>query len=73
MENISTKDEFSDFEDEIQQKCVDNNQENKEAKETKETNSEDGSNECKNNEYFLKELHHNMINEINLVEGKIES
>ena len=35
--------------------------------------SEDGSNECKNNEYFLKELHHNMINEINLVEGKIES
>ena len=40
MENISTKDEFSDFEDEIQQKCVDNNQENKENKETKETNNE---------------------------------
>ena len=40
---------------------------------TSRKNSEDGSNECKNNEYFLKELHHNMINEINLVEGKIES
>ena len=40
---------------------------------TSRKNSEDGSNECKINEYFLKELHHNMINEINLVEGKIES
>ena len=32
LENYSTKEEFSDFEDEIQQKCVDNNQEQKEIK-----------------------------------------
>ena len=32
LENYSTKEEFSDFEDEIQQKCIDNNQEQKEIK-----------------------------------------
>ena len=35
--------------------------------------SEDGSNECKNNEYLLKEFTNNLINEINMVENKIES
>ena len=37
-ENYSTKEEFSDFEDEIQQKCVDN-QEQKEQNEEKEENT----------------------------------
>ena len=40
---------------------------------TSRKNSEDGSNESKNNEYFLKEFHKNMINEINFAENRIES
>ena len=36
-------------------------------------NSEDGSNDSKNNEYFLKEFHNNLINEINRFGNTIES
>ena len=40
---------------------------------TSRKNSEDGSNESKNNEYFFNEFHKNMINEINFAENRIES
>ena len=43
IENCSTKEEFSDFEDEIQQKCVDNNQEQQEQNEIIEQNSIKGN------------------------------
>jgi hypothetical protein len=36
-------------------------------------NSEEVSNDSKNNEYFLKEFHKNMINEFNFAEHRIES
>ena len=35
--------------------------------------SEDGSHESKNNEFFVKEFHNNLFNEINMIENKIES
>ena len=35
--------------------------------------SEDGSSESKNNEFFIKEFHKNLFNEINMIENKIES
>ena len=53
-ENYSTKEEFSDFEDEIQQKCVDN-QEQKEQNEEKEENiiNLNNSKHFENNENYL--------------------
>ena len=53
-ENYSTKEEFSDFEDEIQQKCVDN-QEQKEQNEEKEKNiiNLNNSKHFENNENYL--------------------
>ena len=36
-------------------------------------NSEDGSNEIKNNEFFLKEFQNNLVNEINMLENRIIS
>ena len=36
-------------------------------------NSEDGSNDSKNNEYFLKEFRNNMINEFRFFEHQIQS
>ena len=59
LENCSTKEEFSDFEDEIQQKCVDN-------QEQKEQNEENSINIYGNNilepEYKLDPVHNNMPN-----------
>ena len=62
LENCSTKEEFSDFEDEIQQKCVDN-QEQKEQNEENSINIyNDNNNNILNQEYKLDPVHDNMPN-----------
>ena len=51
----------------------DNDKEKNNSQNISRKNSEDGSNDSKNNEYFLKEFRNNMINEFRMMEHQIQS
>ena len=62
LENCSTKEEFSDFEDEIQQKCVDNQEQKEQIEENSINIYNNDNNNILNQEYKLDPVHDNMPN-----------